>query len=165
MISSLSQGPCQEWLSNKCALLFRGRVQLCRLRWLQLTHPFITPESNQWWTLGQPCSPATRERWAPFAFRVDDSICNSHYLCHSWLCSLSMRKLRDQLCGALSLVFQLTLESLQAKMNNYHSNKGKNDGPSTSLSTKTLLRLSLPPNDWVRPTHTRDITGRFGRPH
>jgi len=88
--SSLSQGPGQEWLSNKCPLLFRGRGRLCRLQRLQLTHPFTTPESNQWWTLGQPCSPATRERWVPFAFKESMIRCAIHTTFVTVCCSVYM---------------------------------------------------------------------------
>lgn len=40
-----------------------------------------------------------REKSAIYVQRVDDSICNSHYVC--WLCSSSMRESSDPPCRAL----------------------------------------------------------------
>ena len=58
-------------------------------------------------TLDRPCSPLEATS-AICVQRVDDSICNSHYVSRSWLRSSSMREPRDPPCGA-----QLSVQSIR----------------------------------------------------
>ena len=103
-------------------------------------------------TLDRPCSPLEATS-AICVQRVDDSICNSHYVSRSWLRSSSMREPRDPPCGA-----QFSVESIRVDAVFSVSTRELpfaftiDDDPSAGSPTETLLRLLLPLNDQVRPT-------------
>ena len=79
-------------------------------RRLQLTGELSLGKTGER-TLDRPCSPLEATS-AICVQRVDDSICNSHYVSRSWLRSSSMREPRDPPCGAQFSVQSIRVDAV-----------------------------------------------------